>query len=702
MVFARIFEPLLFSFATLLFPSIQGVDSQPQSPEDQVIELAETIITPTRAPRKAISVPYTIEEIDSETIYERNYRSLPQIFRDTPGIMVQETAPGHGSPYIRGFTSFRNLFLIDGIRLNNSVFRSGPNQYWSTVDSWSLSEIEVVKGPSSVLYGSDAIGGTVNALTSGPFDQARDGVYGDLQYRWSSAEDSNQARVQAGSVWQGKSGVQVGITGKNFGDLRGGDETGRQRETGYSEVDADLKYENYLDPSTRFVFGMQHVYQNDVPRTHRTIFAVPFEGTTVGSDLRRVHDQERTLAYAQLHGEDVDAFFDSYQLSLSYHAQNETRHRTRSSLAREDQGFEVDTLGLFANFGSNSSIGRLTYGFDFYHDEVDSFRTGEPIQGPVADDSSYDLGGIYLQDEIEINEKLDAILGARFNYAAADADAVEDPVSSTKTSITEDWTALVGSARLSYALEEDETYLFGGVSQGFRAPNLSDLTRFDSARTNEFEIPSPDLDAERSISYEVGVKTQQERVAGQMAFFYTEIEDQIVRVPTGNTNGMGEFEITKDNVGEGFVYGIELEGDLRLTNYWSVFFNGTYQYGKVDTFRTSAPVAEEDFLSRLMPLTAQLGLRFDNDARDKWGEALVRYADDADKLSTRDASDTSRIPPGGTPSYTVFSLRGGWQITESADLVIELENLTDEDYRVHGSGHNMPGRGVNVGLRVSL
>jgi len=85
-----------------------------------------------------------------------------------PGVMVQKTGHGQGSPYIRGFTGFRTLLMIDGIRLNNAVFRDGPNQYWNTVDPFSIERLEVVKGPSSVLYGSDAIGGTVNVITRGP------------------------------------------------------------------------------------------------------------------------------------------------------------------------------------------------------------------------------------------------------------------------------------------------------------------------------------------------------------------------------------------------------------------------------------------------------------------------------------------------------------------------------------------------------
>ncbi len=687
-------------------------EKEEEQGQSDLIVLDEVIITATRTPRTVLEAPYSVEVVTDERIKERSYRTTPQILRDVPGVMIQETAPGHGSPYIRGFTSFRNLFLIDGIRLNNSVFRPGPNQYWATVDAWSISSMDVIKGPSSVLYGSDAIGGTVNVNTMNPYP-GRNGnaVGGQLRYRYSSAENSNYGRAEVSGMFEGDFGILAGITAKDLGDLKGGRDTGTQPYTGYSEIDGDLKMEKYLDPYTRLVFGFQHVYQNDVPRTHKTVYAVPFEGSSVGSDLRRDFDQERTLAYTKLQGEEADSFFDSYDLSLSWHQQSEIRHRTKGSGSQEEQGFEVDTFGLLANLGSETGIGRLTYGFDVYHDEVSSFKTGQAIQGPVADDATYDLVGVYVQDEIEATDRLDFILGGRFNYAAADANSVLNPdpgAPDQQIALSEDWSAWVGSARFSYALEEDTTSIFGGISQGFRAPNLSDLTRFDSARTDEFEIPAPGLDAEHSISYELGVKQSAERHSAQLAVFYTQIKDQIVRYPTGEMrdldgDGVDEsYEVTKGNVGDGFVYGVETGGAWEAIPQWTLFGNLTYMYGKVETYPTSAQVLQEDYLTRLMPLTAQLGLRWDSENSRQWVEVLGIYADDADKLSTSDVRDTSRVPPGGTPSYFVLHLNSGWRVSDDVDLNLGVQNVTDEDYRIHGSGHNMPGRGILMGMTVSF
>jgi len=687
--------------AFLLFSSSQiaGDGAPPQA--SAVQELEESVITATLSARRSLDTPYSEDVVSEEQLERRAYRTVPQALRDTPGIFVQETAVGQGSPFIRGFTAFRNLFLVDGIRLNNSVFREGPNQYWNTVDPYTIESLEIVKGPSSVLYGSDAIGGTVNARTRNPYAFEGGRTFGgQLFYRGSTAESSNWARAEASFV-AGNTGVLMGIGGKDFGSLYAGGSTGRQPNTGYTQVDGDLKVETFLDPDTRMVFGFQHVAQNDVPRTHRTIYGKSFQGTTVGSELRRDLDQRRTLAYGQLHGDNVDSWYDRYSVSLSWHEQEETRHRTRTS-GKDEQGFEVGQLGLLGNLSSDTSIGRLTYGFDYYHDDVSSFSSSNPIQGPVGDDSTYDLLGVYVQDEIEASDRLGFVLGARFNYAALDSNSVQDPVSGDAIALDDDWSAFVGSARVLYRLDEDRVHLFGGISQGFRAPNLSDVTRLDSARSNEFEIASPGLDPEYYTQYEVGVKTRSDVASSQVALFYTDISDQIVRFPTGNTNGSGEFEIVKDNVGDGYVYGVEAGGARTLARDWTLFGNAAYQKGEVDTYPTSAQVLEREYLSRLMPFTAQLGVTWERPGSDFWAEVQLIYAADADRLSSRDEGDTDRIPPGGTREYLIANLRGGWRVTDGVTLDLALENLADVNYRVHGSGQNMPGFNVIVGLRMSL
>ena len=185
-----------------------------------------------------------------------------------------------------------------------------------------------------------------------------------------------------------------------------------------------------------------------------------------------------------------------------------------------------------------------------------------------------------------------------------------------------------------------------GISQGFRAPNLSDLTRFDSARSNEFESPSLNLDSEHYLSFDTGLKYRTERFDYDLSFYYTDIKDQIQRVPTGRQNEEGEFEITKMNLGDGYAYGGEFDLRYQIHPQINITASIAYIEGKVDTFPTSEQILTQEYMSRLMPTNARIGLQYTPKSYHWWlNTEFITFAK-ADRLSTRDKNDNQRIPPG--------------------------------------------------------
>lgn len=701
-------------------PDNQDPGTRQATENDDNPRREKVIVSATRRSMPTFDVPYTTDVIGARRMRERGYRTVPQALRDTPGVMVQETAHSQGSPYIRGFTSFRTLMQIDGVRLNNSVFRSGPNQYLATVDAWSLDRIEVVKGPSSVLNGSDAIGGAISMYTRNPwtYDPQRRGREGNVDFggrtymRYADAEDSLQARAEVSLGIQhdngSSTGILIGGTFKDFGDLEGGADTGVQPYTGYRQKDFDLKLEHYLDDHQRLVFLHQSSRQDDAPRTHRTVNAIPFNGSSIGSDLIREFDQHRYLSYLQYHGEDLSGPFDSIRANLSWQVQKEERYRQRSNFREEFRGFDVGTLGAWVQFENDTSAGRFTYGVEYYRDSVDSFsrRPGntsvaDTIQGPIADDATYDLLGVYVQDEIDLADELTLTVGGRFTYAAAEADRAYDPVNNNQTTLDDSWSNLVGSARVRWGVVPSRLNVFGGISQGFRAPNLSDLSRLDSARSNEIETPAPNLDPEEYTQFEIGTRFENDTVAAEASWFYTDISDQILRFPTGAVVN-GDNEVTKANVGDGYIQGIELGTAVEAPADLTVFGNLTWMEGRISNFGSPGSTLSNDYPTRLMPLTWQAGVRWDDPGNDVWIETVLIHANRQDKLSFSDQRDTSRVPPGGTPSYTVWNIRAGLDVGNDASIFVALDNLTDADYRIHGSGLNGPGRNLIIGGEISF
>jgi hemoglobin/transferrin/lactoferrin receptor protein len=246
---------------------------------------------------------------------------------------------------------------------------------------------------------------------------------------------------------------------------------------------------------------------------------------------------------------------------------------------------------------------------------------------------------------------------------------------------------------------EDTVYLFAGISQGFRAPNLSDLTRFDTARSNEFEVPSVDLDPEEYVSYEIGGRFTAGGLQLEAMAYYTDIQDQIQRLLTGEQTPDGDNIVTKANVGDGELYGFESSLRWRFSEHWEAFGHFAWLDGDISAEAQVGSPSQTDNHSRMMPTNARLGLRYQSYApRSWWVESEVVLVDDADKLSMRDKADTERIPPGGTPGYTLWNLRGGMDLSDSFKLNASLDNLLDDNYRVHGSGQNEPGRNAILTL----
>ena len=674
------------------------------------------VVTATRDSVSPYQLPYSIHLMDEQTLAQRQIRSLPEALSETPGVMVQKTANGQGSPFIRGFTGYRTLSLIDGVRYNNSVYRDGPNEYFSLIDFNSLSNLELLSGPASVLYGSDAIGGTLNLKTKASDFQTRPGdqffIHGSQSNRLASAESSHLSRTELDMGSAQSWGVRLGASFKGFGDIDAAD-SGTLPTTGYDEYAYDVRFDVLLNRHWRATLVHQMLNQDDVWRTHSTIYSKSFAGTTIGSDQRRVKDQNRSLNYVKLTGDSFNQYFiDSAQLTLSYQTWNENGDRIRSNGDRNLEYFDSGMYGIDLQFSSDTRYAHLIYGIDYYQDNVDSGRTDlNPdgsidqirIQGPIGDDATYSLFGSYLQAEFFINDRFTVTAGTRLTYTRAEIGRFEDPNTGLATSYEDSWTSHTNSIRGTYSLNSLDTMkLWAGISQSFRAPNIADLSRFGASRSNETEIAATGLDPEKFLTYEIGFKSDLAKLNLTGSYYYTDIRDFITSTPTGSIVG-GLTEVSKQNSSSGFVQGIEFTASHLFNNGIQAYGNITWLEGELDVFNTTASMTSTtEPISRLMPLTSTVGLRWQNQDETLWFDMAMTMAAKADKLSSGDRNDTQRIPPGGTPAYTLVNVRAGKLFNPYLSINLAVNNLFDEAYRVHGSGTNEPGLNAIIGLQLSF
>ncbi len=674
------------------------------------------VVTATRTSQPESEIPYTTSYLDADFIEDNDRRTLPEILQFTPGVLVQKTAYGHGSPFIRGVTGRQNLLLMDGVRINNSTYRSGPVQYWNTIDPLSLDHIELIKSQGSVLYGSDAVGGTLNAFgTFSDFrtrqaDQVFFGGYGSYEYR-TNGEGSNIGRIEAETGVGGKFGIKLGITAKDYGDIES-DAIGRMEGTGYPEQDLDFRADWAVTADSTLSFASYYVNQDDVSRWHRTLNNPGWiDGSHVAAPglwTANTYDQERSLTYLRYAGENpvADSFIRKWNATLSYQttAEGEFQNRFPDKPANDagvlrKSSVDVDTLGADLTLESPLGPGNLVYGFDFYHDSVDSAGYQSDLLGgprteslPVADDSDYDLLGIFSQYLWKPVDRFELTAGARYTYAEATLGRYAGGSDDSKH-----WDDVVGSMRGIYNLNTCWS-VYGGASQAFRAPNLDDLTGNLAAKSGGTVLGNPDVNPENFITYELGTRHQTETTSANLAVFYTDADDLIVSTYTDSTLAKS----IATNAGDGYIYGVELEGAWRFHPQWTLTGFTAWSDGRTDSPTFLGGPSDDKPNSRNLPLTGSVALRFDNPDGKWWVEGRVLGATLEDRITATDqAADNQRIPTGGTPGYIVASLHAGWNVNENLALTCGVENLTDEDYRNHGSGQNEAGINGIFGLKVS-
>ena len=669
----------------------------------ETLLLPETVVTASRADEDALQAMSSVGVVTGEQFDQQNHRTIPEALAQTPGVMIQKTTHGHGSPFVRGFTGRQNLLLLDGVRINNSTWRSGPVQYWNTVDGFSMGRLELVRNQGSVLYGSDALGGTLNVLTAGSgFREADPGFFwgGSALYRFDTNSRSHIGRVETRLGQGGTWGALIGVTAKDFGDIRDSG-VGRMTNTGYPERNHDLKLEAALNPDTTLTFAHQYVDQDDVWRWHSTIFNdTPWNGTSTGTFPARIYDQERSLTYLKIDGELPSGPVQKYSATVSFQRTQDSEFQNRRPTDVRSQQIDLDTYGIDITLESALLGGNLVYGADYYQDEIDAVgtRTGRDPRSrrPVADDSTFRLLGAFAQFRRPVNDQLEALVGARLTHSEATLGKVWDPASTADISASDQWSDIVFNARALYKLST-ELNVYGGASQGFRTPNAHDLSGNITSRSGQQQLGSLDLEPEQSWTFEVGSRFSNETVSLNAAAFYTVVEDLIVSVPAAAESNT----VIASNSQEADIVGIELEAAIRLLDNLTLSGHLTWQDGETSTPTFIGGPTANAAVSRLSPLAGSVALRYDSPDERWWIEGRVTAAAKQDQLSARDKRDTQRIPPGGTPGYVVASLRGGFQVTDYLELNAALENITDQDYRIHGSGVNQPGINAIFGGKVT-
>ncbi|MEO1051295.1 MAG: TonB-dependent receptor [Bacteroidota bacterium] len=648
----------------------------------------EIVVTAQRYESEAFGRPEAISLLNGKQIQSLAPMSMPDAIGNIAGVWMQKTNHGGGSPFIRGFTGYQTLLMIDGIRLNNATFRSGPNQYLNTIDPLMVDRIEVIRGAGAVQYGSDAIGGTAQILTKSPtFSDDGVEVHGQLYGKYITDDMERTVRGEL-EIAGAKAAVIGGFTYKNFGDLVAGGDLGTLSPTGYTEMSGDLKVRVRLASQNILTIAYQHLRQEDVPLFHKI--------TPRGSfAVNQFDPQQRQLAYARLERAFGHQWLETLKFTVSYQRSLEgrTAQREASQMVTQEED-DVETYGaILEAFAQPKPFWKISSGLEYYQDQVASVavdfnqdtEASTVRRGLYPDGSQAENAAIYTLHTLDW-DKWTVTAGARLNYFSL---MVEDTIFGNSNI---EPLALVGNLGLVYKLSSS-VHLVGALNSAFRAPNINDVSSFGIADFR-FEVPNFDLNPEKSTTIEIGAKIKRPRFAGAFYAYQNRLNDLItnVRSTFNGLDSLDGFQVfRRENTNEAVVRGLEGEFEYRHSNV-SVSGNITYTYGQ--------NINKDEPLRRIPPLFGRVKLDY-VPLHNLALSASWLYAGEQTRLSGGDIDD-DRIADGGTPGWHVVNLSARYDYSKNMTVILGFNNVFNEAYRIHGSGVDGMGRSLSLALSVGF
>ena len=709
------------------------------SPE--VLTLDNVAISVSRWNQLSRKTPEKVVAISRKNTLLQNPQTAADLLGISGKVFIQKSQQGGGSPMIRGFSTNRLLYAVDGVRMNTAIFRSGNLQNVISLDPFAMERTEVLFGPGSVMYGSDAIGGVMSFTTLMPEMAAgtKPLVTGKALMRYSSANQENTAHFDV-SVGGRKWGMLTSFSTFDFGDLRMGSygpepylrpfytqrqgnqdvvianpDPRVQRPSGYSQINLMQKVRFRPTDAWDFQYGFHHSATSSYSRYDRLIRyrnGLPRSGDWMyGPQLWTMHNLS-----AEHSGKSL--LWDQFAVRLAYQEFEESRidrdfNKTEERTRHEKVGAWSANLDLKKTLSARHVF---LYGAEWVQNDVQSrgtdrdLGTGLRRPGPARyPQAQWSSAGVYATSQLELSSKFRLRTGLRYSHYALQAsfDTSFYPFPFTDASFNRG--AFTGSAGLVYSPRR-KTLITFNASTGFRSPNVDDMGKVFDSRPGSVVIPNPNLEAEYAWNAEVGFA----RVFGDVlkldiALYSTRLDNALVTRPyslNGQDSLMYDGVLSRveamQNAARARVVGVQAGLELKLGGGFLFTSDYNFQQGteELDNGNTSpsrhAPPAFG--VTRLQYSDDRLTLQwYAQYSADRQFEALPFEEQGKPELYAIGAD--GRIY---SPAWYTLNVKAMYQLDERFTLSAGLENLTDVRYRPYSSGIAAPGRNFVISLRASL
>ncbi|QOV23651.1 TonB-dependent hemoglobin/transferrin/lactoferrin family receptor [Anabaenopsis elenkinii] len=675
-------------------PEFEDCVEETQSGDSEI----EITVTGTRTPRAVVDSPGTISVIDEQKIQRDFIEDIKDLVRYEPGISVRNrpvrTGPagsGNSSINIRGIEGNRVLIQVDGVRVPDIYANTGRD----LVDFDSIQRVEIIRGPASTLYGSDALGGVVSFLTKDPKDYLS--VFGRPVYvGGKTSYDSTDSSFAPSVTLAGREGNLSGLLQYT-------------RRDGSEAQNYDGLRPNPEDVSSNNIFGKVVLESNDnnifrltgelFDRQVNTQVISARTATTLNQNAEDSTSRGRISLSHEYTNPDLGSFLQSVRSQIYYQTAKTTEDIETRSVNRQGEnerriletGFNQDILGADVQFTSKFSTGdishRLVYGFDLFNTSTSrprdstifnetrgtesKFANGQNFPNKTFPDTDTLRGGIYIQNEIEFADgRITLIPGIRYDYYQLTpyTDDEEFGRSNPENLEVNGFSASAISPKLGIVAKiTPEISLYGQYARGFRSPPYDDAAiAFTNFNFRYSLLPNPDLKPETADSYEIGIRANYPQTRLSLTGFYNRYDNFINNVGLGRDD-RGFLRFQSQNIKGVTISGLEARGEYRFTRSpggLSVF--GTLAYAVGDNLETDQPLDSID------PLKGIIGLRY-RSPQDIWGAELTTTLVAAkDRVSNEDF-----FKPEG---YTTVDVRGFYQFNPNTILNLGIFNLFDQRY----------------------
>ncbi len=707
--------------------------------QPRVVSVDEVVISASGFEQRARDLTTKMEQLDATEIAQLDQGSTADLLSSTGNVFVQKSQHGGGSPVLRGFEANKILLVVDGVRMNNAIYRSGHLQNVLTIDAGIVNNMEVLYGPGTVMHGSDALGGVLSFNTRNPIlaigDAQAIGVRTHSRY---ATADNGMAMHADLNIGGKKTASLTSLSLSDHGNLR----QGAKRDEKYSAFGKTAYYAKtingadtkVLNPHPNVQLGSAYrqydIFQKLLfaPTPHSShILTFQHSSTSDNSFYARLTD---TLSNGQLrwakwyYGPALRSaatyhfssfkqkqLYDQLKTIIAYQNIEESRHTRLFASKNLDHRIEnVAVWSLNINLEKRLARHVLHYGSELTTNEVASYAYRENIITGNTNTistrypdggSNLRTGALYLSHHWDVSPKLVVEDGVRFSLQSLEANFVDTTFFKFPFStINQQHQAFTGQLGLVYKLL-NPLYLVANISSGFRAPNVDDIAKIFESTSGKVILPNANLEPEQVFNFETGLRLAiKKAVKFDATFYQTSFTNVITTLPgtfAGNDsiqfNGLQSKVFVLDNAAEARLYGLEGKVAADFTKHASLYGSVAYTHGRIKTDTTDYP------LDHIPPVYGKFGLVYT--AKKLLLDANVQF-NGQKKLKDYNliGEDNFRYATAdGMPAWHIFNLSTQYALNPNFTVRAALENIADKNYRVFASGISAPGRNFVLTLR---